>query len=136
MPNDEILEEKRKFVRVPFNEAIRVKREDGEQIVDTLAYDVSHGGIKLNTFEFIPVNSPVTVEVKLQNQSKLVSLSGKVVWIKELPASERFQIGIQFDGPDVFSKSELGKFIFSNYFYPSLKDVELIVERREVENGG
>ena len=86
---------KRQFVRFPFANAVGLQR--GEWPAEgSLSDNISLGGIKLNISAFIPLNTILSLNVQLPLQQHTASVKGKVVWVKEIPFGERFEIGVEF----------------------------------------
>ena len=86
--------ERRQFGRVDFREPIQFRI--GEQkIIGCLAQDISDGGIKVNSFEFLPLNTEIQLNIQLKDEDA-ADLAGKVVWIQQVPFSDQFQIGVKF----------------------------------------
>ncbi len=61
-----------------------------------LVKDLSLGGVKVCLNQFVPLNSIVSMKLRLTNPDRVVPVRGRVVWVKELSASERFEVGLQF----------------------------------------
>lgn len=82
-----------------------------------LASDLSEGGLKVNSAYFLPLNSPMRVQMRIMSET-LVDLSGKVVWIQQLPYSDRYQIGIEFAEESINSKAkeEIRQYITSRRY--------------------
>ena len=107
--------EKRKFKRIDFREPVQILVENNGKNMGCLAQDLSEGGIKVSSFEFIPVNCDIQLQAKLSSENFL-DLKGKVIWIQKLPFSDRFQIGFEFREDYSFPKyrEEIRRFIQSH----------------------
>lgn len=90
------IEEKRRFPRRQFKEAVNYHLRETQDFGGCLAADLSTGGIRINFNEFVPLNTEIQVQIHPQGSSKVLDLIGKVVWVSEIPFSERYQIGLQF----------------------------------------
>ena len=62
----------------------------------SLSDNMSRGGICLTVKEFIPLNTIVRLQLHFSNPMHVVPAKGRVVWVKEEPQSERFDVGIEF----------------------------------------
>ncbi|MBF0388106.1 MAG: PilZ domain-containing protein [Candidatus Omnitrophica bacterium] len=101
----------RKFKRVPFKRPVKSKMINVEIYAGNLAYDISQGGIRINSSEFVAKGAHVILQVQLDMQGRLLELAGEVVWIRELPYSGGFQLGLQFNEGDSFEKCKIAQFV-------------------------
>ena len=106
--------ERRIFPRVNFKEPVEFELKDGSALIGSLSSDLSEGGIRLRLFKFVPLNSDITLFVKLSWQ-KTIECQGRVVWVEEIPFSENYQAGVQFKEEDglVFYRREMRQFLKS-----------------------
>ena len=86
----------RKFVRVPYKEAVQFQTKDQRVFGGCLSQDLSEGGIRVNFNEFVPLDTELMLQVKL-NTGELAETMGKVVWVSKLPHTEKYQLGLQFE---------------------------------------
>jgi len=75
----------------------------------TVIRDISSGGIKLTSEDFIGIDRQVRVKINLVDAS--VEGLGKVVWCNQQPYSNRFQIGIEFTDINSTGQKVLENFI-------------------------
>lgn len=61
--------------------------------------------------QFVPVNGSVVLYLQRNEQTKLTIVKGKVVWVKMLPDSELYQIGVEFQGLDEAVQKEVNSII-------------------------
>jgi Tfp pilus assembly protein PilZ len=99
-------EEKRKATRVKFQEALDFHWKNTPLMGGCLACDLSEGGIRINFNEFVPLDTEIELTIKLKDQATVITLLGKVVWVKQVPFSDRYQIGLEFAGNDLDSATE------------------------------
>ena len=71
----------------------------GKTFSYNLTKDISLGGVKIRTNTFLPINALLKIELSLTKPTRLISVLGKVRWIKTLYAGESFEIGIAFVEP-------------------------------------
>lgn len=103
--------EKRQFVRIPFKEAVQYQHNDWEVFDGSVAGDLSTGGIRLNINEFMPINTPMIVQMAFDEEAKLVTVNGRVAWVSIMPYCERYQIGVEFEPLHTPSRQEIHQYI-------------------------
>ncbi len=92
------MSELRKYVRIPeysqiFYEIIPIlsgKAKDGA------TKDISQGGIRFLTQEFIPKDSHLRIKLTLNKTLFNFEALVKFVWIKQLRYSEIYEVGVEF----------------------------------------
>ena len=131
------MEEKRKFKRIEFKEAIQYNIDSGIALGDLqynidwhgpqhqmwstfggcLAYDLSEGGVRFRSNDFIPLNTEMSLKFQLESDSQ-VDLKAKVVWVRQIPHSEIFQVGLKFEDShlNALVKEGLHEFVESRRF--------------------
>lgn len=102
--------DKRKYFRVDFKRPIKVHGKGVDLFQAHLAKDLSQGGIRVNSPEFIAVNSSVVVQIKLTDVGRVFDLEGKVAWVRQLPHTDGFQLGLEFTGGPSFAKWQIANF--------------------------
>ena len=102
-------DEKRKFERVRFAEALEFQEKTSQLMGGCLGCDLSEGGIKIHFNEFIPINTEIDLTLKLKNRPGVVTVSGKVVWVSQVAFSDRYLLGLEFTGKDPDSKLDIGR---------------------------
>lgn len=86
-------------------------RQDGDAAVGTVARDISNGGIRFVTNEFISIFTRLVVEVSIPSTPKPVKAISKVVWIHKRPYGEQYEIGMQFVDMTEEDKRNLSQFV-------------------------
>lgn len=61
-----------------------------------LAKNISSKGVKIRADTFLPIGALLRIELSLTKPARLISVLGKVRWVKTLYAGESFEIGIEF----------------------------------------
>ena len=90
--------EKRRFQRV----GIQLPLKFRETMVQPPVYrgaqvrDVSLGGVRFCTENFIPRDTSLIVEFHLPDNLRAIRAISKVSWLKSLPSGHRFEIGSEF----------------------------------------
>ena len=67
-----------------------------EDVVYALTKDISSGGVKILTDRMLPVDTLLHIELTLAKLRKLVTVTGKVRWVKRLYDDEVFEMGLEF----------------------------------------
>jgi hypothetical protein len=104
--------EKRVFPRGHFSNPVEFRTRGSALSGGCLPSDISQGGIRVNLNMFVPLNAELNIQIQL-GLEKVVACSGRVVWIRKVPFSERYQAGLKFLEDDVLAnaKNEIGHFI-------------------------
>jgi hypothetical protein len=71
----------------------------GKTFSYNLTKDISLKGVKIRANTFLPINALLKIELSLTKPIRLISVLGKIRWIKTLYAGESFEIGIEFVEP-------------------------------------
>jgi c-di-GMP-binding flagellar brake protein YcgR len=66
------------------------------KIIRHTTKDISLGGIRIQSNLFLPINSPLKIELSLTSPLRSITAYGKVRWIKSSRNAESFEIGIEF----------------------------------------
>lgn len=88
-------QEKRSNPRVKFTKGINYKVSPRSRFNLGLAENISIGGIGLITFESIPEEEKVLIEMQLNKE--IIRVSSMVVWSKKFQYSIRYRMGFKFD---------------------------------------
>ena len=115
------MQDKRQFKRVEFQQPIEYNREFGfgnealindESTEGFLSCDISAGGLKFYSNEFIPLKKEMRLRFFI-GPERQIALNGKVVWIQQIPHSETYQVGLEFDdeAAQSLTKKELREYI-------------------------
>ena len=87
--------ERRRVKRLVSQEPVQFEWKESAQTGGTVAFDIGSGGIRLNFYDFVPLNTQLTLRIHLSTES-IVECLGRVVWIERLRHMERYQAGVQF----------------------------------------
>jgi len=58
--------------------------------------DLSLGGLRFQTEEFVPLDTTLLLEIRLQDSSRPIRSIARVAWSRTLPSGHRYEIGGQF----------------------------------------
>ena len=96
--NNGMTEEKRRHPRAEFNLPLSYKnlRSAGQPPIGSTSSNISEGGIRFKTNEFISLACRMVLEITLPTTPKPIKAISKVAWIKKLPTSNFYEIGNQF----------------------------------------
>lgn len=91
-------EEKRRYPRIKMAIPVEYKklRESPGIKKGTLTKDLSTGGVRFITDEFLAFTARMVVDINLPLPERPVSVLSKVAWIKKLPVDDTYEIGNQF----------------------------------------
>jgi hypothetical protein len=71
----------------------------GKTFSYNLTKNISSKGLKIRANTFLPIDASLKIELSLTKPARLISVLGKVRWVKTLYAGESFEIGIEFADP-------------------------------------
>jgi len=90
------MQERRKFFRIPESSQISYEIIPSVKRRYFIAKDISQGGIRFFVHDFIPKNSLLKIRLTLKKISFSFEAVVKLIWIREEPRSERYEIGVEF----------------------------------------
>ena len=90
------MNEKRKFIRILESAEISYRLISKVKLRGTLSKDISKGGLRFTVREFVPKDSILKIKINLKKIPLSFETTGKVKWIRRMPASENFEIGVEF----------------------------------------
>ena len=71
----------------------------GKTFSYNLTKNISSKGLKIRANTFLPIDASLKIELSITKPARLISVLGKVRWIKTLYAGESFEMGIEFVNP-------------------------------------
>lgn len=105
------MDEKRKYSRLPVSFPVECTELPSQKYFFTVTKDLSLGGAKIISENFLTKDSPVKVNVNLID--KVIDLEAKIAWCNQEPRQLRFSAGLEFKNINDFDKRELSRFIES-----------------------
>jgi c-di-GMP-binding flagellar brake protein YcgR len=92
------MDERRRYPRAETNLPISYKnlRSIGQAPVTSTTKDISEGGARFKTSEFISLACRLVLEISIPTSPKPIKAISKVAWIKKLPAGDNYEIGNHF----------------------------------------
>jgi len=90
--------ERRKYQRLESNLPVHYRnlRKIGESPIGSLTKDISAGGIRFKTGEFISLACRLVVEIQLPALAKPIKAISKVTWIRKSSSGDQYELGNQF----------------------------------------
>ena len=88
--------ERRRFVRIPEDSTLSYKVMSEAKTEDFFTRNISQGGISFFVHKFIPKNSNLKIKLQLKKIPFYFEAMVKLVWIRKVAHSERYEIGVEF----------------------------------------
>ena len=109
---EDALSDQRRFRRISYRESLGLETGAFEQFQGTTAYDLSQGGIRIRSEQFIALGTPIRVKFNLENEDVVV-LTGKVVWVQKESGGDYYQLGVDFPDAEsnLFPKKRIQEYI-------------------------
>ncbi len=108
------MDERRKYIRIPEKAAISYNVVPTTILGQYTTSDISQGGIKFLVHHFVPKDSHLKVKITFAAASVTIEALVKLVWIRELPYSGSYEIGVRFI--DIPQKAEDHLLGYIRYF--------------------
>lgn len=123
------MNEKRKFLRIPENLEISYRHVSQAKAANFLTKDISQGGLRFFTHEFISPESLLKVKLNLSQVELAFEALVKVKWAKNALVGERYEVGAEFiDIPPQALKRLI------HYIEGTQKSHEQAIDKREEKN--
>lgn len=92
------IEEKRRYPRVESSLPVQYRNLKNTISLPTgsLSTNISEGGVRFKSNEFISLACRLVLEITLPTASRPVKAISKVAWIRKLPSGEAYELGNQF----------------------------------------
>jgi hypothetical protein len=85
----------RKFLRREFREAVGYRYPETLVLNGSVGCDLSEGGIRFRTEEFLPQDAQVVVNIQLKADRE-ATLEARIIWVQKVPHAETYHIGCEF----------------------------------------
>jgi len=89
-------EERRQSARVQCYLPVRFVVQGQRRVIQTLTKDLGLGGLRCLSPVVTPAAAPLSLEITLGAGTRPLNVQAKVVWLKEVPQSQQFHLGIVF----------------------------------------
>ena len=103
----------RRYKRIAFKRPIKFKVKGRDIFVGHLALDLSEGGLRFYSAEFIPLNTVMMVQIQLEEYGRVIELEGRVAWARANPVSDKYQLGLEFADSMALKRALIGAHIRS-----------------------
>jgi c-di-GMP-binding flagellar brake protein YcgR len=90
------MQERRRYTRVPESLQVAYEIIPAETIKEYLTRDISQGGIRFLTHEFIPKDSRLRIRITFPTTLFSFEALVKCMWIRELSYGDDFEVGVEF----------------------------------------
>jgi hypothetical protein len=90
------MDNKRLHPRFSFSESVAYQRPPLDAPSGSLSANISLGGIKITTHEFVPIGTVLQMQINFPNPPRTVLVKGKVIRIAETGYGERYEMGVEF----------------------------------------
>ena len=90
------MRERRKYTRVPESLQIVYEILPVAAIREYLTKDISQGGIRFLTHEFIPKDSRLRIRITFPRTLFSFETLVKCMWVRDMPYGDEFEVGVEF----------------------------------------
>ncbi len=104
-------EERRACPRIPTYHPISFQTSGTWQRVETLLKDLAVNGLRCVSPSAIPVWTEVEIELRLAAGHPPVRVRGQTVWVRAIPHSDQFDLGIEFLNPPDQDRQRLSAYL-------------------------
>jgi len=90
------MHERRRYVRIRENSQISYEVLPGENRKEYATKDISQGGIKFLTHEFIPKGSRLKIKLSLYKTFFNFEALVRCAWVNKIAYNEEYEVGVEF----------------------------------------
>jgi len=87
------MEDKRQFRRMAHSGPVQYQFKDPSQFGGCVSRDLSEGGVHIRMNDFMPLNTELTLKIRLAGEN-VVECSGRVVWVEKSRFGDSYQAGL------------------------------------------
>ncbi|MCX5699702.1 MAG: PilZ domain-containing protein [Candidatus Omnitrophica bacterium] len=88
--------ERRRCVRIPESLSIVYEVVPGQTRKEYITKDISQGGMRFLINEFISKDSRLRIKISFHETLFSLEIWVKCAWIRKIPYSDRYEIGVEF----------------------------------------
>lgn len=107
------VKERRRFPRI--NVRLPLQFKDVQRPIETysgtLTKDISEGGVRFISGEFLSIFTRLLLEVSVPSFSRPIKAISKVAWIQKIPRSNQYNVGVKFMDVTEEDKKQLASFV-------------------------
>lgn len=91
-------QDRRRFNRLERHLPLQFRNieKNSPEMSGSLTRDISGGGIRFVSSDFLPVQTSVGMQLSLESNLHTLPATARVVWVQKLPYNENFMIGLEF----------------------------------------
>lgn len=93
------MEDRRQFRRTVHSEPVQYQFKDPSRFGGCVSKDLSEGGVRIRMNDFMPLNTELTLKIRLAGEN-VVECSGRVVWVEKSRFGDNYQAGLMFSGDE------------------------------------
>lgn len=82
-----------------------------KKIIDNLTINISEGGVKIQTYVYLPVDTQIKLEFTSKGIQQPINTLGKVKWINTIVEDWSYEAGIEFFDSSIEAIQKLGDYI-------------------------
>ena len=98
--------EKRQFRRMLHSQSVKYQFKDPSQFGGCVSRDLSEGGVRVRLSNFVPLNTELTLKIRLADEN-IVECASRVIWVEKSRFGESYQAGLEFAGDEaIFNNQE------------------------------
>ncbi|MCK9430266.1 MAG: PilZ domain-containing protein [Candidatus Omnitrophica bacterium] len=90
------MQERRRYARVPESLQIAYEILPTDTTKQYLTKDISQGGIRFFTHEFIPKDTRLRIRISFPRTLFSFETLVRCMWIKQMPYGDEFEVGVEF----------------------------------------
>ena len=107
------VKEKRRSPRIDARLPLQFKdvQRPIETYTGTLTGDISEGGVRFMSSEFLSIFTRLLLEVSVPSFSRPIKAISKVAWIQKVSGGNQYDVGVQFMDMSEEDKKHLASFI-------------------------
>ena len=98
-------EDKRQFRRMIHSEPVQYQFNDPSRFGGCVSKDLSGGGVRILLNDFIPLNTELSLKIRLAGDS-IIECIGRVVWVEKSRFEETYQTGLDFSQDESSSSNQ------------------------------
>lgn len=76
--------------------ALDSRDSNGYLGIDAKTYDISLSGVRIVTKHAFPIDTILRIQISLSKSDQVVTLDGKVKWVKKTEKKDTVEIGVEF----------------------------------------
>lgn len=110
---NEVNIERRRYARIKTRIPLEYKnlRDTSKDIKGVLAKDISEGGIRFTSNEFLSLANRLVITINVPTSTREIKAIAKIAWIKKLPSGDLYEVGNQFLEISKEDKQEVAKYV-------------------------